>query len=35
MSERRERTIDTAHFAQWCAMIERFGGRSHIGMVHQ
>ena len=35
MSERSERIIDTARFAQWRTMSRKFGELSHMGMVHQ
>jgi hypothetical protein len=35
MSERSERIISTARFAQWCAMNRKIGTLSHDGMVHQ
>jgi len=35
MSERSERIISTARFAQWCTMSRKIGELSQIGMVHQ
>jgi hypothetical protein len=35
MSERSERIISTARFAQWCTMSREIGELSHEDMVHQ